>query len=237
MNWERLSSQHKILVTKEHTFNTDTILLADFSMPQNNSICADFGTGCGTIAILWAIRRKPKKIFAVEIQKKAYNQALTSVTENKLENIEVINADLKNYKSLFKCGSLDQVVCNPPYKAQGTGIKNTNKNMSIARHEEELDLNDLAKATAYCLKFGGKFFMCQRPERLTDAMNIFRSNGLEAKRLRLVQQRKEKAPSLFLIEFRRGGKSGLEILPTLFITENGEYTKEMLEIYGDYRES
>ena len=44
------------------------------------------------------------------------------------------------------------------------------------------------------------------------------------------------APMLFLLEARRGGKSGLQILPTLLIEdENGAFSKEMLEIYGEYK--
>ncbi len=61
--------------------------------------------------------------------------------------------------------------------------------------------------------------------------------GIEPKRLRLVQQRKTKAPKLFLLEGRRGGKRGfLDVLPTLFIEdENGGFSEEMLAIYGDYK--
>ena len=79
--------------------------------------------------------------------------------------------------------------------------------------------------------------MCQRPERLSDVMESMRKFGIEPKTLRLVQQRLTKAPKLFLLEGRRGGKRGfLNVLPTLFIEdENGNFSKEMLEIYGSYK--
>ena len=65
---------------------------------------------------------------------------------------------------------------------------------------------------------------------------IFREYGLEPKKLRLVQQRQNSAPMLFLLEARRGGKPGLQILPTLLVEdENGAFSKEMLEIYGEYK--
>lgn len=236
MNWEPLSKEHKILVSKEHTFNTDTILLANFSAPKKKAICADFGTGCGTIAVLWAIRQNPAKIYAVEIQEKAYNQTLETIKYNNFTNIKLINADIKKYKDFLSHACLDQIACNPPYKANGAGIKNDVDNMRIARHEDELSLEDLAKASAFCLKFGGKFFMCQRPERLADAMCILRKYSLEPKRLRLVEQKQGKAASLFLLECRRGGKPGLEILPTLIIEKDGNFTDEMIRIYGEYRE-
>ncbi len=69
---------------------------------------------------------------------------------------------------------------------------------------------------------------------MTESMRRF---GIEPKRLRLVQQRRTKAPKLFLLEGRRGGKRGfLDVLPTLFIEdENGGFSEEMLAIYGDYK--
>ncbi len=45
--WEPISSQYQIIVSKQHCFNTDTILLAHFASPRKKDFCADFGTGCG----------------------------------------------------------------------------------------------------------------------------------------------------------------------------------------------
>ena len=51
-HWEPLGPSMKVLVNQNHRFNTDTILLAHFSMPGRGELCADFGTGCGTIPLL-----------------------------------------------------------------------------------------------------------------------------------------------------------------------------------------
>ncbi len=235
-HWEPLGKKNKILVSKKHGFTTDTLLLANFAKPNKRDICADFGTGCGTIAVLWDIRYSPKIIYAVELQKEATEQLEQTIDYNKLEKITLIKDNINNYKSIFKSGSLSHIACNPPYKAIGAGIKNEVDNLRIARHEDELSLDELAKAASYCLKFGGKLFICQRPERLSDAITIFRENGLEPKRLRLVQQRETKAPSLFLLESRRGGNSGIDIMPTLFIEKDGGLSEEMINIYGNYKE-
>ena len=65
-----------------------------------------------------------------------------------------------------------------------------------------------------------------------------RNNSIEPKRLRFVQQRKDKAPKLFLIEGRRGGKpGGLKVEPVLFVeNESGGFSDEMIRIYGQYKE-
>ena len=68
-------------------------------------------------------------------------------------------------------------------------------------------------------------------------MESLRRLATEPQRLRLVQQRKSKAPKLFLLEGRKNGNRGyLDVMPTLFIEdENGDFSAEMLEIYGDYK--
>ena len=53
--WEPLSPEISVLTTPQHTFNTDTILLASFSSPKRQELCADLGTGCGTIPLLFPV--------------------------------------------------------------------------------------------------------------------------------------------------------------------------------------
>ena len=82
------------------------------------------------------------------------------------------------------------------------------------------------------MQYGGRFCLCQRPERLTDVLLAMRQNGLEPKRLRWVQQRPEKAPWLFLAEGKAGAKPGLITEPPLIVENaDGSYTDEMKQIY------
>jgi tRNA1(Val) A37 N6-methylase TrmN6 len=44
-------------------------------------------------------------------------------------------------------------------------------------------------------------------------------------------------PWLIMVEGKRDAKSGLRIMPPLFVYgENGNYSAEMLKIYGPYKE-
>ena len=63
----------------------------------------------------------------------------------------------------------------------------------------------------------GRFALVHRPERLSDLFCTLRAHGLEPKRLRFVASSAENAPSLALVEARRGGKAGLSVEPMLFI--------------------
>ena len=235
--WEPLSSVCRALVTREHSFTTDTLLLADFSLPRRGEVCADLGTGCGAIPLLWRERAQPQKIYAVEIQEEAARLARTAVEANGFsDRIEVILGDAGNPKALFRNQSLDLVACNPPYQAAGTGPQGAEESRSTARHELRFSLEQLAGTARFALRFGGRLCLCLRPERLAEALSLFRSFGLEPKRLRLVQQRKDRPPSLFLLECRSGGKTGLAVEPVLLLEQDGGGYSEALEkIYGDYR--
>ena len=235
---EPLGNGVKIYVSKSYHFSTDTILLADFSMPKSGKKCVDLGTGCGTIPLLWLKRDRSISVDAVELQKSACELAEKSVELNGFaDNMRVINSDLRELRGTLGFGCYDVVACNPPYKQGGTGIKNPESAKLIARHESECTLGDICAAASKLLQFGGRFCVCQRPERLADVMESMREADIEPKRLRLVQQRKSKAPKLFLLEGRKSGNRGfLDVLPTLFIEdENGGFSDEMLAIYGDYK--
>ncbi len=238
LHLEPLGSGMEIFVTDSYHFSTDTILLADFSKPKGAKRCVDLGSGCGTIPLLWLKGEPDISVCAVEIQQNACELLQKSVERNHLEEkLTVLCADLKELKGKLPFGAFDLAACNPPYKPCGTGLRNPEEKLSTARHETDCTLDDVCEAASNLLQFGGKFCLCQRPERLADAMESMRRFDLEPKRLRMVQQRKSKAPKLFLIEGRRGGKRGfLDVLPTLFIEdENGNFSEEMMTIYGDYK--
>ena len=67
------------------------------------------------------------------------------------------------------------------------------------------------------MRWGGSFALVYRPERLTDLLCELRGHGTEPKRLRFVAQRPDAAPTLVLLEAKRGGKPGLVIEPPLVV--------------------
>ena len=72
----------------------------------------------------------------------------------------------------------------------------------------------------------------QQTERLAELLETLRRSGLEPKRLRLVQHDAASAPSLLLLESRRGGRPGLAVEPTLLLRDaDGRETDETRRIY------
>lgn len=239
-SWEPLAPGCQVLVTREHGFSTDTLLLAAFSQPRQGERCADLGTGCGTIPLLWRARGEPGPILAVELQPQAAEQARRSVERSGYEqHIQVVEGDVRDYKALLPCQGLDRVACNPPYTLPGAGAASPDPQRRAARQGDCFSLEDLAQAARYSLKHRGRLCLCLPVRRLAEALALFPRWDLEPKLLRLVQQRRDKAPYLFLLECRRGGRpGGLEAAPTLLLEEDGGGpTRELLEVYGSYRDN
>ena len=236
---EPLGGGVRVIVSDENHFSTDTVLLADFASPKKHENAVEFGAGCGTISLIWCRNTPPKSITSVELQPQAADMLRRSTAFNRLEDkITVVNADLRALDGVLEAGFADIVAMNPPYKIGGGGIVNSDESKRIARHETECTIDDVTKAAARLLRFGGRLCVCQRPERLTDVLMSMRNADIEPKRLRLVQQRRGKAPKLFLVEGKRGGRpGGLVTLPTLLIEDDDfNFSREMLDIYGDYKE-
>ena len=224
-----------VVVSKQHTFGTDAMLLASFANPKRNDVACDFGSGCGIIPFLWLRDGKCKEITAIEIQENGCNQMLRSRALNEADKITILNRDLKEIDDL-KAGSFDLVTMNPPYKIENGGIKNDEEYATIARHETFCNMNDIAKSAARLLRFGGKLCICHRPERVFDAMFAMRENGIEPKTLRFVSKKGDTQPWLVLIEGKRGAKNGLKVEKNLVAyNDDGTLTDEMLSITEKYR--
>ncbi len=234
---EILSKDLKIYVSDAHIFTSDAIVLASFCAPRHKDKCCDLGTGNGIIPLLWLRDFQPKEIVGVELSESAITLLNKTLELNKIEgSITPIHCDLRKLKGVLPNEYYDLVSINPPYKKLGTGIVNEGEDYKNARHEFTCTLDDAAKAAAYLLKFGGRFCICQRPERLPDIFSAMRKFKIEPKSMREVIQRIGKEPSLVLVEGKKGSAPGFRINPPLILEdENGEYTEEAKELFYAYK--
>ena len=225
-----------VLIQKSGTFcfGTDTVLLADFAAPKKREKCVDMGCGNGAISILMATHRADiESIDAVEIQPEMADMARRSVQLNDLgEKIRVHTGDMRSAYEYLGCGKASLVVCNPPYGGSGAVLLSQNEPERIARHESDLDCDDIARSADKLLKYGGRFcvvYPAQRAFEMMAAMDKFR---LAPKRIRSVHATAEKAPKIVLIEAVKGAGKGLHWLPPLIISDqDGNKTKEWKRIY------
>lgn len=210
----------------------DSTLLSSFAKPRRFANILDLGCGVGTLALLcW---RDDLKITGLELQAGAIEIFNKSIEHNNLQNVKAIQGDLKYIRNYFSHGSMDYVICNPPYFKSGSGRVKALDAHALARMDGEATIEDVAVATSYVLKSGGKCAMVFRSERLITLITALERVRLTPKRLRFVHQTSEKAPSAVLIECRKGGSSdGLVVEPPLIVNnEDGTFTDEYLKIYN-----
>ena len=225
----------KIIQNKEgFCFGIDSVLLSDFAKNIKNSKVIDLGTGTGIINILLSGKTNNCNFTGVEIQEEVAEMACRSIKLNNLEDrIKVINESILNLKNTFQRKEFDVVVTNPPYKKINTGIINKEDKKIISRHEITASLEDFVQTAAYLLKDYGEFYMVHRPDRLVDIFSIMRKEKIEPKKIRFVYPDKNKKANLVLIKGVKLGNPFLEYDDNLYVyDENGNYTKEILEIYN-----
>ena len=232
---EPLGNNMEIVVSSSHTFGTDAILLANFAGIKRKDIACDMGTGCGIIPLIWC-KGVTNRIYALDIQPKAIEQVKKSLEHNGLgERIIPVNCDLRSLKGIVEEGVFDLVTMKPPYKPVGTGIESISEAERIARHEVTCTVDNAVSAAARLLKYGGRFCMCHRPERLCDIIVSMRQGGVEVKKIRFVKQNEGKAPWLVLVEGKKGGKSAVTVMPDLIMkNSDGTNTEEFRGMFGDY---
>lgn len=213
--------------------STDSVLLADFANMKRVQSCLDLGSGAGVLCVLLAAKNSGSEITGIELQPNFADLSRQNLAENGMEGrAKIITADLREHRSFIKAESFDVVVSNPPYFAENSGHSAPALHRAAAREEKDCTLNDICTAAKWALRWGGTFALVHRPERLSEIFCAMVEAGIEPKRLRMVSHSTEKAPSLILIEGKRGGKKGLKIEAPLALTDgDGNDSLEAQRIY------
>jgi len=202
-------------------------ILASFVNVKDKMRLLDLGTGNGIIPLWLADRGKKPDITAIDIQKNALDLLKISIKRNALENISVLEADLKTFTSPKK---FDVVCCNPPFFDSSSAIPSDIPSRSISRFSLYASVFDVTAAAARNLKDGGSFCCCFEPCGMQRLFKAMEQACFSPRRLLFCRHRDDLEPWLVLIDarFRRGEE--LHILPDLITESGGEKTKEYREI-------
>ncbi|MDD3072831.1 MAG: tRNA1(Val) (adenine(37)-N6)-methyltransferase [Eubacteriales bacterium] len=217
------------LIQQEGLFalGTDAVLLSKFASLYANDRVIDLGTGTGSIPLMLTLRKELSYIAALELQPELAALCRRSVELNKLNHlIEVIAGDIRKVHDVFPAESFDLATCNPPYMPVTGSLINARKPVAIARHELCCQLEDVVKAFAWLVRYGGKAALVYRPQRLGDIFCLLREHGLEPKRLQFVYPRPGKEANIVLVEAEKGAKPGLRTLPPLTLRGDGKDSKD-----------
>ena len=206
------------------------MLLSAFAKPRRNAKLLDLGCGTGALALL--VWRPDLKITGLELQDGPLDLFRQSIAANELENVTALQGDLRQMRTLLPHGSMDYVICNPPYFDRNAGANAPTAEKRTARQDATCSVEELAVAASFVLHTGGKAAFVFRPERLWVLLEALARVRLVPKRLRFVCKTAGSAPSLVLAEARRGGKPGLTVeAPLILQNLDGAPTPEVDAIY------
>lgn len=200
-------------------FSLDSMLLANFiNINMSDSKLLDFCTGNCPIPII--LSNSIKNIVAFEVQKEIYELGDESLKLNNINNVKLINDDIKNIGNYYEEGYFDIISCNPPYfKVIDSSRINDNNVKAIARHEILIKLEDIVSLAYKFLRDKGKLYIVYRPDRLMELLKLFDKYKFGVKKLQCCYNNSDSLSSMILIEAMKNGQDDLKILAPLF-TEN-----------------
>lgn len=197
-------------------FSLDSMLLANFvNINMADSKLLDFCTGNCPIPII--LSNSIKNIVAFEVQKEIYELGDESLKLNNINNVKLINDDIKNIGNYYEEGYFDIITCNPPYfKVIDSSKINDNNVKAIARHEILIKLEDIISLAYKFLRDKGKLYIVYRPDRLMELLKLFDKYKFGVKKLQCCYNNSESLSSMILIEAMKNGQDDLKILAPLF---------------------
>jgi len=216
---------------KGYAFTTDAVLLANVVKAYRNETIVELGSGSAVISLLLSKKTPAKEIIGIELQKRLYDMSMRSIELNELsDRVRIINCNMKE-AHLHLAKSVDVVCVNPPYM-EYDGETDSATEIDICKREVFITLREVVECASRILKYGGRFYLIVKAERLTDLIDAMRENKIEPKTLIPVQPTLKKDIDTIIVEGRKNGNNGIKIRkPLVICNEDGSYTKEVGEMY------
>ncbi|OGQ78322.1 MAG: hypothetical protein A3F90_01715 [Deltaproteobacteria bacterium RIFCSPLOWO2_12_FULL_60_19] len=218
--------------SRGYRLSLDALLLARFAAVSTGASVIDLGSGNGAVALALAVRAPSARLTGLEIQEKMVERARRSIALNSFgDRLSMVHGDVCAFERLFRPGSFDLAVSNPPYRRLNSGRMNPDDEKRTARHEVRGRLGDFVRAARYLLRHGGRLAVVYPAARLVDLLQTMREEELEPKRIRMVHSFAGSEAVLALAEGVKGGRRELEVeAPFVMYDDKKKHTREMEEL-------
>ena len=207
------SSGQKIIVNNNlFKITNDPLLLADFCREniKKSGTLLDIGAGNGILPLLLC-NANLTEISAVEIQKNSFDCLEKNIDLNSLsDKIIPYHTDINDFFPDFE---FDYIISNPPYYRKNSGSLSQSKEISIAKFEIKMTLDNLILNIKRLLKNHGIFYIIIIPERLNDILKAIYFQKLNISKLRTVTHNNK--IKFILIEGKKGSRPGNTVVDTV----------------------
>lgn len=197
---------------------SDTELLGCFMKVRRNDSVLDIGTNNGAL-LLYASFHGAEKLTGIDLFEEVIEQAEYNAEINHVK-MNLIVSSLQDFHS----GPFDLILCNPPYfHTSEKRLKNENRYLRAARHEEYLCLEDLFAGVRRLLKSNGRFDMVYRPSDLQHVFSVAKKYGFSCTRMKTAYQSVSKRAKTVLLEFRFRRNSDLVMEAPAFLDDRATF--------------
>ncbi len=212
---EELFGDHKIIQNCSlYRFTSDSVLLSRFARAKKGDVVADLCSGCGIVGLHFlCLNGHISGVTLFEMQPSLNDMAARTIEYNGFKGARAVCCRVQDIGREYD-GAFSLALCNPPYERGGP--QNISYEKAVCRKEITVTLAEIVSAAARMLKFGGRFALVNRADRLAEVIYLLKSAGLEPKRLQFVAGRAGAKPYLIMVEAAKGGKPGLDVCPTVF---------------------
>ncbi|MFV0530692.1 MAG: tRNA1(Val) (adenine(37)-N6)-methyltransferase [Flavobacteriales bacterium] len=208
---------------------TDAVLLGSWADITHASSVLDIGTGTGILSLMVAQRNKKAEITAVEIEERAYKQALFNFQNSKWANrITLQHIDIQNFNTQ---GKFDTVISNPPFYDNQHFTPDTTR--TLARHTSTLSFSELIEKSVSLLTENGFFHVIIPHSSENKFLMMAQSFNLHPSRILRVRGNKDSPLKRSLITLSFHPKNTQE---TELIIEKSrhQYTKDYINLTKDF---
>ncbi len=209
---EELFADKKIIQNVNlYRFTSDSILLSRFARAKAGDVVADFCSGSGIVGLHFlCLNAHISGVTLFEMQPDLADMAARTIEADGFLNARSVCCRIQDIGREYD-DKFSLVLCNPPYERGGP--QNLAYHKAVCRKEITVTLPEIIRAAYRKLKYGGRFALINRADRLAEVMYLLKDNGLEPKRLQFVSGTPGGKPYLIMAEATKGGRPGLELLP------------------------
>jgi len=207
--------------------STDSLLLGAWVSLGHLAKIADFGCGCGILALMMAQRCGSEVVItAIELDPEAAAQAADNVAASPWPHqVQVLRGDICDVTTHF-----DLVISNPPYFAQS--LASSNPRRALARQGEGLALQGWFDRAAAATTAQGQIAMVVPASQWSALQHHSQHQGWWVARCCSVTTVAQKAPKLVLAQWQRDPIATEH--QQLVIQQQGRYTDQFRQLTGAF---
>jgi tRNA1(Val) A37 N6-methylase TrmN6 len=214
---------------KGYRAGVDPVWLAASVPAKAGQSVLELGCGVGTASFCLAARVPGVQLTGVELQNDYAELARRNAAENNVQ-MQVFTADLTALPPALREAQFDHVIANPPYfkRADGSAAQDAGRDVAMAG---QTPLAQWAEIAARRCKPKGYVTFIQRIERLPELLSAMQTR-LGSLELLPFLPRAGRAPQLFLLRGRVGGRADFRLHPGVIVHDGDEHTHDG-EDYSD----